>query len=249
MIRGLYTSASGMMTEMVRNDVTANNLANVNSTGYKRDAALFKSFPEILVQRVNDRKQTETAGRPVIGSMGTGSIVDEIHTFHEQGQLRETSNPFDLAITGDGFFVVRNENGTFLTRNGSFTLDGQGCLVNTQGAYVMGQAGPVRVGAADNVTVDAAGHITVDGAKVDTLQLVTVSNPEELTKVGEALFTGGQAMGSFTGQVRQKFIEASNVNPITEMVNMITVNRAYEANQKMITAHDQTLAQAIEMAK
>lgn len=249
MIRGLYTSASGMMAEMVRNDVTANNLANVNTTGYKKDIAVFESFPEVLIKRVNDRKQNESSKPPAIGTLGTGAIVDEIVTSHEQGQLRESSNPFDLAISGDGFFVVQNQNGAYYTRNGSFTLDSQGYLVNARGDFVLGQAGPVRIGSSNDVSVDEAGNIFVDGNRVDTLRLVTVTDPAGLTKVGDSLFTGGQAVDGIAGQVRQKFIESSNVNVIAEMVSMITVMRSYEANQKIIMAHDQTLGQAMGIGR
>jgi len=247
MIRGLYTSASGMMAEMVRNDVTANNLANVNSTGFKKDVALFKSFPEMLVSRINDQKQSDVSQRPVIGSLGTGALVDEVFTSQEQGQLRESSNPFDLAIFGEGFFVVQNQNGNYYTRNGSFTLDGEGYLVNSQGAYVLGQAGPIKITNSDNVVIDTAGNILDGGNKIDTLRTVTITDPAALTKVGDSLFTGGQAAEGTNAQIRQKFIEASNVNPVTEMVNMITISRAYEANQKMITAHDTSLGQAMEV--
>lgn len=247
MIRGLYTSASGMMAEMVRNDVTANNLANVSSTGFKKDVALFKSFPEMLVRRINDQKQSDAAQKPVIGSLGTGALVDEVFTSHEQGQLRESSNPFDLAISGEGFFVVQNQNGNYYTRNGSFTLDGEGHLVNSQGAYVLGQAGPIQITGSDDVVIDTAGNIFAGGSKIDTLRTVTVADPAAMTKVGDSLFTGGQAAEGINAQIRQKFIEASNVNPVTEMVNMITISRAYEANQKMITAHDTSLGQAMEV--
>ncbi len=249
MIRGLYTSASGMMAEMVRNDLTANNLANVNTTGYKKDTAVFKSFPEVLLNRVNDHRPGEVSRQAGIGTLGTGAIVDEIITSHEPGQLRESSNPFDLAISGDGFFVVRNQNGTFYTRNGSFTLDGQGYLVTSQGDNVMGQAGPVQLGSSGNVVVDGAGRITVNDNQAAVLRLVTITDKAGLTKVGDSMFTGGQAAEGITGQVKQRFSEASNVNALTEMVNMITIMRAYEANQKMILAHDQTLAQAMEVGR
>lgn len=247
MIRGLYISASGMLAEMVRNDVSANNLANVNTSGYKKDTAVFQSFPEVLIQRINDQKPTDVSPRPVIGSLNTGAIVDEIVTSHEQGTLHETTNPLDMAIAGDGYFVVQNQKGTFYTRNGSFTIDGQGYLVTNQGDYVMGQAGRIQIGNSDNLQVDEAGNITVDGKQVGTLRIVNVANQAALTKVGDSLFTGGQAGTGAVGQVKQKFLEASNVNPVTEMVNMITITRAYEANQKMISAHDQTLAQALEV--
>lgn len=247
MIRGLYTSASGMMAEMVRNDVTSNNMANVNTTGYKKDTALFKSFPELLIQRVNDNKKTDVIKPPVIGAMGTGAIVDEVVTSHEQGQLRETTNPFDLAIFGDGYFVVQNPNGTFYTRNGSFTLDGQGYLVNSNGDYLMGENGPIRIGDTSNIRVDESGEVFEKGNRIDAIRLVTVQDKKQLEKMGDSLFAGGQAVNGITGKIKQNFIETSNVNVINEMVNMITIMRAYEANQKVITAHDQTLGQAMEV--
>ena len=249
MIRGLYTSASGMLTEMTRNDVTANNLANVNTTGYKKDTAINSSFAEMLIHRVNDQKPTDISSRPAIGTLGTGAIVDEIVTVHEPGQLRETSNQLDMAIAGEGYFVVQNDNGTFYTRNGSFTIDSEGYLVTSQGDMVQGETGPVRLGNAESVSVDDSGNISVNGEPVGTLQLVTIPDPQELTKVGDTLFTGGQAVNGIDGQVKQKFIEASNVNVINEMVNMITIMRAYEANQKIITSHDNTLGQAMEVGR
>ncbi len=249
MIRGLYTTASGMLAEMVRNDIAANNLANVNTTGYKKDMAVFKSFPEVLIKRVNDLKQNELSREPNIGKIGTGTIVDEIVTSYEQGQLRESPNPFDLAISGDGFFVVQNQNGSFYTRNGSFSLDSEGYLVNSRGDYVLGQAGPIKIEDSNNIVIDGTGNILVDDVQVDTVRVVTVTDKAALTKVGDSLFTGGQAVDEISGQVKQRFIEGSNVNVITEMVNTITILRAYEANQKMVMAYDQTLAQAIEIGR
>lgn len=247
MIRGLYTSASGMLAEMVRNDVTSNNLANVNTTGYKKDTAIFKSFPEMLIQRIYDNKAGEPNNAPVIGSLGTGAVVDEVFTNYEQGPLKETSNPFDLAIQGEGYFVVQNANGTFYTRNGSFTLDGQGYLVNSDGAYLMGQNGRIRIGNADNVVVDEAGNVSENGNRIDTIRTVTIANQNDARKIGDSLFTSQQATNGITGSIKQKFLEASNVNVVNEMVSMITVMRAYEANQKIISAHDQTLEQAIQV--
>jgi len=249
MIRGLYTSASGMLTELTRNDVTSNNLANVNTTGYKKDMAVNSAFAQMLLRRVDDQKQTDISQRPVIGALGTGAIVDEIVTVHEQGQLRESSNPLDLAISGEGYFVVQNDNGTYYTRNGSFTVDSQGYLVTSQGDMVLGQAGPIILGDAGDVAVDGSGNISVNDEIIGTLSLVTVANPQELTKVGDSLFTGEQAVGGINGQVKQRFIESSNVNVITEMVNMIATMRAYEANQKIISGHDNSLSQAMDVGR
>jgi flagellar basal-body rod protein FlgF len=249
MIRGLYTSASGMMAEMVRNDVSSNNLANVNTTGYKKDTALFRSFPEILLKRVNDQKQNEISERPTIGTLNSGAIVDQVITGYEQGQLRETSNPLDLAIFGDGFFVVQNPNGTFYTRNGSFTVDSQGYLVTSQGDYVMGQAGRISIGNTKDVVVDETGKISINGQQTNALRVVSFADNNLLTKMGDSLFSGEQPANAVGAQIKQKFVEASNVNVINEMVNMITIMRSYEANQKMLIAYDQTIAQALEVGR
>jgi len=237
-----------MVAEMVRNDVSANNLSNVNTTGFKKDTTVSMSFPEMLLMRMNDRRENELTERPVIGSLGTGAVVDEVITIHEQGQLRESANPFDLAISGEGFFTVQNQNGTYLTRNGSFTVDGQGYLVTSGGDMVMGQGGPIQVGNANDFRVDETGRVYVQDNQVGTLSLAS-ADPATLTKVGDSLYTGGQAAAGITGTVKQRFLEGSNVNVINEMVNMITIMRSYEANQKVITSHDQTLSQAMDVGR
>ena len=249
MISGLYTSASGMLAESTRNDVTSNNLANINTTGYKKDVAVFRSFPDMLIQRINDQKKTDPQPKINIGTLGTGAMVDEVITSHEQGTFRQTSNPFDLAIDGEGYFTVQNDNGTFYTRNGAFTINGEGFLVNSQGDYVLGEEGTINIGSSvDNVIINGAGQVFVEGQQIAALRIVPITDKADLTKVGDSLFTGGQ-VGGTVGQVKQKFLEVSNVNAVNEMVNMITISRAYEANQKVITAIDQSLAQAMEVGR
>lgn len=254
MIRGLYTSASGMLAESIRSDVASNNLANVNTTGYKKDTTIMASFPEMLMMRVNDQRKGEVQA-PIIGTLGTGALVDEVITSHTQGQLKESSSPFDLAIAGEGYFAVEKSPGEELyTRNGSFTIDGEGYLVTNQGYYVLGQAGRIMIEGADSAgdfTVDSNGNIAVKGETVDTLQLVSFGDPAQpavrpqLTKVGESLFTAAGQGTPAEGKVMQKYLETSNVNAITEMVDLITIMRSYEANQKAVQAHDKTLEQVI----
>lgn len=248
MIRGLYTSASGMLAELARNDVAANNLANANTSGYKKDATIIRAFPEMLLERIEKPENPGQAGYETIGKLGTGVLVDEVITIHEQGQIKESSNPFDMALTGNGYFTVETPAGERYTRNGSFTLDGDGYLVTSEGHFVLGQGGRIQLDGSD-VTVDKQGNITVNGNLVDTLRIVSFADTGQLTKEGNSLFNGGQALQGFNGQVLQKAIETSNVNPINEMVDLITIMRAYEANQKMIQAHDQTLGKAIEVSR
>ena len=241
MIRGLYTSASGMIAQMAKNDVAANNLANVNTTGFKKDTAIFRSFPEMLLKRIND--PDKTASRPIIGNLGTGAVLDEVITNNSQGSLQETGAPLNLAIAGEGYFVVKRDGKELYTRNGNFTLDNQGFLTTANGDRVQGQSGDIQING-KQVSVDLKGAIIVDKNSVGTLRMITVQDPKQLVKLGDSFFTGGQAQ-AFKGEVRQGFLEASNVNPIVEMVDLISIMRAYETSQKAIQAHDQLLDKAV----
>lgn len=243
MIRGLYTSASGMLAESLRNDVVANNLANVNSAGYKKDTAAFKSFPEVLMQRLRDK--ADNGNNPAIGKLGFGAIVDEVATIYTPGQLKQTENPFDVALEGDNYFTVETPNGNMYTKNGSFGLDGNGYLVTAQGNYVLGQKGRIKV-VGQNFNVSQNGQVSVDGLNVDSLRISSFGNPRtELKKVGDNLFTGNTPLPQVQGRVLQGYLESSNVNAVNEMVDLITIMRSYEANQKAIQAHDSTLDKAV----
>jgi len=254
MIRGLYTSASGMVVEQNRNDTIANNLANVNTAGYKKDIAAFRAFPEMLIQRLNDPEKipgVNPAGQPVmpnrnpvIGTLGTGAVVDEIFTSHAMGALKQTGANLDFALGSDGYFVVNTPQGERYTRNGSFKLDAAGYLVTSEGYQVMGQAGPIRI-QGDKITVDEGGTVRIDGNEVDTLRVVDFADKRAMTKVGDSLFSGNGAAAARQVKVLQGYQETSNVNPISEMVNMITVMRSYEANQKAVQSHDNLLGKAV----
>lgn len=254
MIRGLYTAASGMVMEQTRNDTIANNLANVNTTGYKKDVAVFRTFPEMLLWRLTDADKSqakaaaaEQAPKPaLIGSMGTGVRVDGIFQVHSLGALRQTGATLDLALGGEGFFVVSTPQGERYTRNGSFSLDEEGYIVTTEGRRVLGRRGAIRVEGKD-VQVDARGGVRVDGRLADTLRIVDFADRNSLTKQGDSLFAGPQPvnLGPDRFRVLQGYLEQSNVNPVSEMVNMITAMRSYEANQKAIQAEDQLLNKVV----
>lgn len=242
MIRGLYTSASGMLAQQAKNDVSANNLANVNTTGFKKDNAVFRAFPEMLVSRVNDPVKGQQP-RPVLGSLGTGVVLDEVVTDQTQGSLLATDNPFNLALAGEGYFVINRGGADVYTRNGDFGLDPQGYLVNNTGDRVQGQKGNIRVEGKE-FRVNADGTVWVDEKQIDVLRVVSFMDPKGITKVGDSYFTGGQPL-PVRPNIKAGFLETSNVNPVTEMVNLITIMRGYETNQKAIQAHDQTLDKAV----
>ena len=240
MIRGIYTAASGMIAEAMRNDTISNNLANANTTGYKKDIAVTKDFASLLIERVNDGQDT-----PSIGRMGVGSVVDDVATIHTPGIEHLTGNDLDFAIEGQGFFVVQTPNGVRYTRDGNFTRDTKGQLVTQDGYRVLGKNGPIKMNGT-KVNVAADGQLSVDGLNVDKLQVVQFANLRALKKEGSNLYTAeGQQPQTTSANVRQGFLEGSNVNIVAEMVNLISGYRAYEVNGKLVQAQDTTLDKAV----
>jgi flagellar basal-body rod protein FlgF len=227
-IRGLYTSAAGMISQLQVQDVAANNLANANTTGFKKDQPVFAAFPELLLHRLHDAGSHSSVP---IGTTGTGVWVQEIATVHQQGVLEETGRELDFALAGEGFFVVETPLGRRYTRNGSFAFDAEGYVVTNSGHRVLGNNGFYLTGE-DNLPD----------------QLLVVNFPAEtlLIKEGDSLFFTEETGQAHPGNpVRQGVLEKSNVNVVTAMVDMIAVIRAYEANQKAIQVQDQTLDKAV----
>jgi len=241
MIRGLYTGASGMLAESMRTDVISNNLANVNTAGFKKDVAVTKDFASMLITRINDGADT-----PVIGSVGVGTVVDEVATIYSTGMMKNTGNDFDVAIEGKGFFTVQTPQGIRYTRNGTFVKDAKGDLVTQDGYPVLGQKGPIRIQGSKMVVSDD-GSVLVDNTEVGKLNVVEFANEKQLVKEGNSLFVAppDQQTNPATGGVRQGFLEMSNVNVISEMVNLITNYRTYEINGKVVQAHDQLIDKAV----
>ncbi|MBT3274066.1 MAG: flagellar basal-body rod protein FlgF [Spirochaetales bacterium] len=279
MLRGIYTGASGMVAQMHRMDALSNNLANVDVTGYKRDTSISKAFPEMLIHRVNDNGtykfpfgSVETG--PIAGTLGTGVEFNELYTVFTQGALKETNNPFDLALDGEGFFAIDTQHGERFTRNGTFVLGKEGMLLTKEGMPVLGENGPIKI-KKNNFVIDAQGRVFQNGALsgdpqrmvsieenewesmelVDTLRIVEFSRDRYLKKQGNSLWMSTDESGdarnlldSQRPKVYQGFLEASNVNPVREMVNLIEVNRAYEANQKTIQTQDDITGKLINEA-
>jgi flagellar basal-body rod protein FlgG len=256
MISGLYTAASGLIAQLQQQDVIANNIANVNTTGYKKDTALYVPFPEMFLYRVNDAKVPVPGGVTdafvPVGMVGKGVQlrVDGIRPDITEGSYIETGNKMDLAIKGNGMFVVMTPQGIRYTRDGSFSLDSEGTLVTQDGFPVLGQRGTITINGGD-VRIDEAGRVFVDNNEIDTLRIAIYSKEDVLRKQGNNLFymVNGNLLpeDSYVDYVniKQGYLESSNVNVIREMVDMINAYRAYEAAQKAIQSHDQTLNKAI----
>jgi len=253
MIRGLYTSGYGMITLNRKMDVVSNNLANVNTNGFKKDGVVFEEFSEVLAKRLYDNANRPLNTPQDIGDMALFNDIAEVYTDFTQGSLENTNLNTDFAINGDdyAFFAVAVPDGEgnyreFYTRDGSFKLDDQGRLVTRSGFVVMGENGAIYLEGTE-FNVNSNGQIFQNGELVDTLRIRKFENPETLRKFGMNLLavTDETQEGVFNGSVLQGFIERSNVDAVREMVDMITILRSYEANQKMIQYQDSTLDKAV----
>ncbi|MDI6799685.1 MAG: flagellar hook-basal body protein [Actinomycetota bacterium] len=255
MIRGLYASALGMLAQMNKNDVIANNLANVNTNGYKRDAASVVSFSLAPIKSVEG--SAPSAQTPSVGYLGMGVGLGKTVFDPTQGALRQTGGELDFAISGEAFFTVQTPSGNMYTRNGSFSLDSTGQLVDGNGYLVLGQDGPIKIEGSE-VVADLLGNIYVDGVKKDTFKIVAVEKAEGegqakalktqdvFKKEGNGLFSAASEPAAATGfQVVQGTVETSNVDLAREMTEMIATFRAYEANQQAISSHNETLGKAV----
>jgi flagellar basal-body rod protein FlgF len=220
MDRGLYIAASGMLTEMARQDLLANDLANASTAGYKSDRTTQRSFQDVLLSNTR-------TGAPV-GPIGSGAAITRQVTDFAAEPLKDTGEPLDFAIAGDGFFAVQTAQGQRFTRNGAFQTGAGGRLVDQLGNAVLDQRGRT-------LTVGADG--TVDPRR---LGVFAVTNPR---KAGDGVFTG-TAAGRATGQARSGALEGSGVDPTRAMIDMIASLRAFESGQKVIQTMDQTLEQA-----
>ncbi|WZL73630.1 flagellar hook-basal body complex protein [Clostridiaceae bacterium 35-E11] len=351
MLRGLYTATSAMQTNGKRMDVITNNIANINTTGYKKDLVLSEAFPEVLIKKINspldfsaqeafegvevqqdnggyyvsakggyfrtqtmngvshqkelkfavnkdgylstyyrdqngnidtdegymvlgnkgpiyvgngaleinpqgqvmvggnvvDRLITFTAPN-VIGTLNAGVRMDKIQVNYEQGHPYQTDNQLDFTLKGPGFFQVQTPDGIAYTRDGSFKLNNNNELVTSEGYAVLGKEGPVFI-EGTKISVSESGVILADEVYMDQLDIVDITNIKDLRKQGDNLYRMAEQttpqIQPFTGQVLQGFLEQSNVNPIKEMVQMITLFRNYESNQRMIKAYDDTIGKAV----
>ncbi|AIQ65910.1 flagellar basal body rod protein [Paenibacillus stellifer] len=287
MIRGLYTAAAGMVTEQRRHDTATQNIANMNTTGYKQVESLNHSFPEVLISAMQNGTTKS------IGKLNTGVFAEQSMSKFLQGDLVNTTKTTDFALSSDlsvtdpatgqnivfdqsgkyinaqgqvtyqpqAFFTVQDTDGNELyTRNGSFTVDSTGNLLSSAGYKVLGANGqPVNVGAlrsVDDLRVDDAGRVVNAATGTDTgirLGVSIVTNPQNLVRDGNGVFhaddpaTAGirYAAAGDNVQVRQGYIEGSNVDVTQVTVDLNAAYRAYEANQKVVQFYDSTLDKAV----
>jgi flagellar basal-body rod protein FlgG len=258
MVKGLYTAYTGMVNEQKRLDVLANNLANADTNGYKKEGTTSQTFADELAIKIKDTSAYSVARK--LGTISMGVHIGETYTDYSQGSFEVTDNETDFALAGDGFFAIaftdKAGNTTVkYTRDGAFTVNSDGYLVTKDGDYVLNQTGAlnadpnakIQVDPNLSITVDEAGNIFQDGEQVAQLGTVDFEDYDYLEKYGENLYNmvdGGVRIAS-EAKIEQGTIEASNVNIVSEMVNMITISRAYQAGQKVINTIDETLDKAV----
>jgi flagellar basal-body rod protein FlgG len=262
MIRALFTAATGMTAQQLNIDATANNLANVNTTGFKRSRV---DFQDLLYQspRMPGSTTAQGAEAPTGVQVGSGVRAASTQRIFSQGEFQQTDNPLDLVVEGDGFFqVLRGDGSTAYTRAGSFRKDANGRLVNPDGfalqpdINIPAQAVNVSIGTDGTVSVTLAGGNT--SQQVGTIELARFANPAGLNAIGRNLFLPTAASGNAVtgapgsqgfGTLSQGFIEMSNVKVVEEMVNLIIGQRAYEAGSKAVQSSDEMLQQANNMRR
>ncbi|UVI29927.1 flagellar hook-basal body protein [Paenibacillus spongiae] len=281
MLRGLYTAAAGMIAQQHRHDTVTNNIANLNTPGFKQANAVTRSFPEMLLSLTG----VEEGQGGTVGHVNTGVFAEESLSIQLQGDLTQTNRSSDFAIISDievpgmafdssgkyvapdgqttfrpqAFFTVRDAAGeTRYTRGGKFSLDTQGFLITGDGSQVLGQGGtPIQLPAnvsLDQVTITANRQLADSrtGAIVGQLLITRVDNPNDLVREGDGKFrlmgdpnTARAIAAGDRVEVRQGYIERSNVDSAQSMIDLMSALRAYEANQKVVQFYDRSLDKAV----
>lgn len=255
MVRGLYTAYTGMVNSQHRLDVVSNNLANATTTGYKKEGCTTQSFDAVYGIKIKDA----TVGHvnQNIGKLSLGAKIGETYRNWEQGSFVTTDNTYDFALSGKGFFTISftnkaGETSTMYTRDGSFQMNADGYLVTKDGDYVLGENGPIQLPTnIDKLEVQPTGEIYADGQYVDTFLLTDFEDYNYLEAYGENLYrtVEGATEAECSATVNQGYLEASNMNVVSEMVEMITIAREYESGQKVINAVDEMLGKMVTMSE
>ncbi|KAB0671663.1 flagellar basal-body rod protein FlgG [Oryzomonas sagensis] len=262
MLRALWTAASGMQSQQTNIDVIANNLANVNTTGFKKSRA---DFQDLIYQnlKTTGSPSTNTTQVPTGIQIGLGTRLAAVTKIFTSGDLTQTGNDLDMAIEGDGFFQIQMPDGTTAySRAGAFKKDSTGRVVTSDGYPLLPEiviptnATKISVGNDGTVSVNQAGQTAP--TNVGNIQLAQFANPAGLAAQGKNLFLPTDSSGNATtgtpgqtglGTISQGFLEMSNVNVASEMVNMIVGQRAYEINSKAVQAGDEMLQTANNMKR
>jgi len=257
MMKSLWIASTGMETQQLKMDIVSNNMANINTTGFKKSRA---DFQDLLYQTLRSPGATSATGNqiPTGIQIGHGVRTAAVQKIFQMGDMKQTNNPMDLAVEGDGFFQIIMPNGEIgYSRSGAFKLDSEGRLVNSDGYYlepeisIPSETELITVGTDGTVSVTIANETSSE--EVGQIQLARFNNPSGLRSVGRNLYRPTDSSGdpevmtpgeNGLGTIAQGYLEMSNVNLVEEMVNMIITQRAYEFNSKVIQASDDMLQMA-----
>lgn len=248
MVKGLYTAYTGMLNEQKRMDIITNNLANTDTTGYKKEGVTSQSFSDVLAYRLNDNT-TPGVDPHQMGTMSMGVKIGEVYTDYSQGALKDTGNEYDLALSGNGFFAIEytnkaGETSTMYTRDGNFALSQDGYLVTQDGDFVLDEDGnKISLDPLQESVIDTQGNIYQGDTLIAKIQVADFEDYDYIEKYGENLYSlaEGATETASTAQVNQGYLEVSNVETVSEMVQMIALSRNYETNQKVIQTYDDSL--------
>lgn len=262
MHRGLYAAASAMLVQETNLDVITNNLANVDTVGFRRRVSANAEFSAHMdrIEKVSADGETKITtyppftmnwrGTQVIGSMALASIYSQSFMDTRPGVIRTTDAPFDVAIDGPGFFAVMDGAGnTFYTRQGNFLIGPDGSLVTVDGMTLQGEGGPITLEEATSAFILSDGQVVADGELVGQIMLYTFENPTFLLQTGRnnlaANDNSGPPIPAESIRLLTGALESSNVSVVEEMVRMIEAHRAYEGASKILTAHDEATSRLI----
>lgn len=252
MVKGLYTAYSGLINEQNRMDIMTNNLANASTVGYKKEGTTSQSFKDVLTVKIKDESVgIENVERT--GIRNPGVKIGENYTDFTQGSFRVTGNVYDLALEGEGFFAIEftnkaGETSTKYTRAGQFTLNKDGYLVTQEGDYVLDtQNRRIQLNTLIDSRIESDGTVYQNDRAIAQIQVTDFQDYDYLEKYGETYYMPieGAERTASGAAVKSGYLEMSNVQIVSEMVNMITITRAYESNQKILQTYDETLDKAV----
>jgi len=269
MLRSMYSGISGLRNFQTKLDVIGNNIANVNTYGFKKGRVIFKDLISQTVAGATAPGDGTTRGGVNPKQVGLGSQISAIDTIHTGGSTQFTGNTLDLAIAGDGFFQVQDGEQMFYTRSGNFYLDKDGFLVDSAGRYLMGDDGPIEIEVeATSMSIGQNGEVSYVLAGEDApisagiIQLTKFSNPGGLEKVGGNLFLPSTNSGTIDdgaiignpldpglGAIESGFLEMSNVDLAEEFTEMIVAQRGFQANTRIITTSDEILQELVNLKR
>lgn len=227
-MQNIHAAMASMVSRMRQLEITANNLSNVNTPGFKRNL-YFSNILQDLLSRAPNQPYFDSQLR----------LEEREKVDFSQGALQKTDNPLDFGFNGEGFFVIRDGQGMAYTRNGNFNRNADGYLVTNTGHYVMGQSGPIYLQEEGQVQVSKTGNILVDGEFFDRLRIVTVADPDQINRLGDSrlMFPAVEAEEAH-GDILQGYLEKSNADPIASITELISLQRDFETNQRMLKTID-----------